>query len=819
MTAILGTARNGGWRAWRWIGVLLVLGCSGVPGVLRAAVEMPVENGRPVPLPTKVLQRDGEDWKVWVAYDRYRPRVKWLDEAAPNGLRFLKFLEPLYVLYDHQGPEGDYLLLGEADSNGSVRSVVGWVRKDIIVLGPESQKEQATGVHRKVMLITRETVLKDTGGKFEDSVPFRHAPQTEAAPKDRFQLYNIFFVYGQTRPSVPGKTDDVYVLLGNDQYFSERSTTQDPTKVVLGWVPWRHITRWNTREAILWDRESTLDSAKPRRTTPGRFFATVQAARALLDGKLADADAATLFREVLDQRGLSKVFAPHHMRYPLLEFSSGELTVDGAEFPRQYRGNELLKVGAIGGFAGLTPGEIEDLRRQLERINQQISATELLFVIDDTGSMYQYFDDVAKLVSRISSQAANSSRLQRVAVAFYNDTDEKDPQRNPVVFPQASFPLRDVSSHGRQIEQTVATHNAVSGGDRREQLYRGLQEAILNAKFSTWARKLVIVIGDCGDKTDRKGDETQEAQLAELFLPPGQSPIELFAVHVGNTTEDEHAKAFGVQMNSVVRLLNERAAKAKPDVRRTLGSYRKASDDSLEGALRERYDELAREAEAIRSNMENVRAGKFQTEIGPEYDAILRRAGIDLTKLRNQQGVQLFREGFVWRYSTDPQRPPQVRMQLLLERSTVESLVKIMGRLTGQRRELIGGKITVKEALTALINDAVGDRERDPHASFEEAVMKRLGLVARSPLLKKRTNAEFNLKLVEDDLVELAHRVERMQDLLDKKERTWVKKEVEEAGRKVTKYEGGPAREYDRSFTLPNSNVRWYWLDVETELP
>ncbi len=755
-----------------------------------------------------------QDWIVYVAYEGYSPRSSWSEDAEPASVRVTQFMDAYKVLYQHQGPRGKYLLLATTLD----LLPVGWVRQDIAVTD-EALKTGGLEVHRKGMLITR----AENGDEVGEQVPMLDAPRKRGQQLgEPYQLFNVFFVFGQTRPKEYGLPDEEYLLLGNSQYIEVRDLTDNAAvrasaqAVVKGWVPLHRVAAWNTREALEWDRDSTLATVQPRRTVPGQIHGNVAAAKSVIEAG-SYRGSSSLFSETLDQQGESKLMNPKNMRYPVLELGAADLNLgDNRFFPTKYRNNELIKIGCIGGLGAFSAEELEDERRKLERLGNSASNAELLFVIDDTGSMAKFFDEVANLIRTII--ATQNATSVSVAVAFYNDTDSQPAGWNPVLLDRRCFPLKALHAQsGATIAAVVENHQAVGGGDEPEMVFRGLREAIASAQFTPIARKLVFLIGDYPDKSDIAATLDDERRLANQFFlfNDKEYPIEFYAIQVCPPERDDFTKRFRKQTQDIVTILND---DGKKYCQRTLGQYTSASEADVSRVMVKRYEALNAKQKEAKDKMESVRAGKFNTELGPEYLRILADAGVDLEKLKNTEGAQLFREGYVWRNSPSSE-VPQVRMRLMLDRATLEDLVNLISRLSNTRSTLLNEQTRIEDILKSLINAATNEQS-DPTLSFEAQYMKRLGLKAHSPLLQMSAGTEVPLRLARTELVEIEHRLDLLRDILEGKQRTWIEESVVEGDQTIPKYVAiGQARRVDRAFTLPGNTAQWYWIDTEEELP
>lgn len=579
-----------------------------------AVVEMPPDsNGIKQEIPTTFLQREGRDWFVWVAYQGYRPKSRWSEDAPPAGIRTLEFMESFHVLHRHEGGNGDYLLLGKADPTGrAVEQVVGWVRRDC-TLGAEAERIPRVGFHQKVLVVTTAEWLKRHKKRpANEDIAILDAPSKDATKRAGGRMFNVFFVYGRTEQGEYGVAEEDYVLVGAAPAFRPSGTKEgSPASVIKGWVPARRIVSWNTRQAVEWDRSSTLAGANPRRTEPGRVFASAKDAKDFLDG-VAGVDEIALFRERFDDKGQSMPFTPHQMRPPILEWDPDDLRVFGpAEEPptyvrREYRSNELLKIGCIGRFGGLSQRDVAELRRRI-----------------------------------------------------------------------------------RMLEESL-----------RE-----------------------------------KGLDREAAYISRLM--------------------SGHA------------------------------------DD-------------------------------FTSDVGAKYKAILENAGIDVENFSTMAGVQIFREGFVWRYAPRIEgRVPQVRVKVLMDSATIERIIRCMEGLIDEREHLMERRARAAIALLVELAAALMGEAPDRNRSLKDLLsLERLLLVDWLPPVIEPMGTEFSPKLAYSEIIEIAHRRDLLRDILAGKQRTWEKQEVTLADETVHRYVAiGEAKDHRRCFSILGSAVKWYWIDLEDELP
>ena len=81
-------------------------------------------------------------------------------------------------------------------------------------------------------------------------------------------------------------------------------------------------------------------------------------------------------------------------------------------------------------------------------------------------------------------------------------------------------------------------------------------------------------------------------------------------------------------------------------------------------------------------------------------------------------------------------------------------------------------------------------------------------------------DGEVDERMTLFEIIEISHRLKLLQDILDGKRRNWKKEFEKVGGQDMPRYKAvGEAEAWDRSFTLPGSPVKWYWVDAEEEMP
>ena len=368
---------------------------------------------------------------------------------------------------------------------------------------PEGDGGQFARRHRR----GPEALQGQPGARFGALSP-RTAPTKDGPPADEdIRLFSLFFVYARA---------DHYVLLGRSLNFDP--TKEEPRNVLVGWLPAERICDWPTREAVYW-------SPAPPRSTPGLVFKTPEDAIASLRGDPVP----TVTSELPAVQGgdvYGRRPTPIQMRFPVLDW-------DRPDVPQRMRNNTLLRIGAIGDFAAGPDGlrnriTEEDLARmlaQLAAIKREAKRVELVFLIDETESMKAWLPVVAKTIEAIISRVRETAVRRNgaevwIAIGYYGDTFGGTEAATPAPLIPAASPDLERALRG------VSDHAPTPDGDVPERVFHGLGQAIQGARFSKYARKMVFLFGDMGNKAStgiRRSTNSSTCSCGPTSPSPGRS--------------------------------------------------------------------------------------------------------------------------------------------------------------------------------------------------------------------------------------------------------------------------------------------------------
>ncbi len=777
---------------------------------------------------------------AWLAHDGYKPRQKpgGPDESGADGVRWL---QKVVVLANDQKES----LLGTGRLGDNTLKVLGWTPKTSLVTETAALREGVSTLYLKALLINSEKYAK--ANKDLEPAPLRLAPDPAARPLEPIRFFRIFFVWGDTNPA---SDTDGFLLIGADSNFNDLRAAHrdvlDESSGIIGWVPKERVLLWRTREAVMWDTEST-------NREPVKAYKTAEDAKKAFAGQVVATD--TREGDFVD--GKPVPWAKNRPRHPIIPVG-----VDKDNRPvlaEALGAANLYKIAYIGDlisgqqFATTRGEELARVQQELAYVRAELDLTELMFVIDDSDSMDPWHPRAAAAVEQLITRVQKDGRKLRVGVTYYSDVPVADRAiREKLEKAVVCKPLvaAGTKAYTDMLEELKVhkTRPGFEGGDPPEQMYLGLQLALDNGGWSPGrARRLLVLIGDTGDHMDNGGQRKPEQAAARRLLREGQSPIEFFAFHVtaAAVATDKDVAKFKSQTEEIAEAFN--AGLKLPELR-VKRYFPIGGQDEMVKTVLAQYDRLAQRAAQLDAQLRKIQNGQFNAQSvsqfnDPELLEILRQKKIDLATLAS--GVQVF--DFRYVYDATPKGVSLVRQQLLVSEHELLQVYDLLGRLLGNRQ----GQPTLQEFASAIARYQEGPGKTATASTGDQSAELTLkvkhGFIFQSEILtlppEKIRSGNFS------DGGRMVTRLDKkrllLEDLLKKCRHEYGPDNLEEGLRLVRGKQTKDAST-DRSFFMDKAsltgdpaadkslgseaggaqppgegNLReaWYWLDYKREWP
>lgn len=567
------------------LGILLLLGL-----ITSIQAQTAVQPELPTPEPTRVLMDPNgtyvaQRWSLFHGVPIYSApkadsmvlgRLEYLEDVClADGYpeAFVSQTKDRYRLNrDERANNTDWALVcvPQDSQSTNIKSIRGWVPRRYLTDRLEAERDRTTQILKKAVPVTKP--VEENATEKQRSMDRRGKVQSLLAPSEltdirpdglpplrtpELDLYRLCFVYAEYGD---------WLLISPDPSQSILASRENLRSNVFGWVPQERVARWNTRECFQWNRRTFTS----RISDPGKLFLSPADAIRYKQGmpiaqqSFGEPDPRKRNGEIgelaLDAMRFHLLLNPRQAQQNGID-ANAQWTYDSTSSSGQAFVNNLFEIGAVLSN-GRINSEVERQQGQLESLAGELSDTELLFIIDDTHSMRFAFTVLANVVDKISQtfKEKPGDGDIRIGLCYYHDGDSAEAAVTTTTTRLASIK----EGAGLQLRIGELTNRSKnwtpgeSGGDRLERMFDGIYHGVQAARFQTHSRKLVVLIGDCGEKGPLRGGSRYSLKdLAEQLVPEVGRPIEFHAIQVKNPKLNEDVASFETQINVDLRKVYE----------------------------------------------------------------------------------------------------------------------------------------------------------------------------------------------------------------------------------------------------------------------
>lgn len=763
------------------------------------------------------------------------------DIVPQNGTTFWLLVEPL---------EPQNITVGAA-----IRNVVGWVDsrccKGFLTNHLEGDRDRKTRIHKKCMLINSLTAVR-IAADLKKSISFYDRPDAAKRQRAQLPLFHILYVYDEALG---------HLLLGLEPETPLEANGRTAQERLLGWVPELRVCRWNTREAIEFNKKDIR-----QRTQGAAIFATrldlekylrlKPTYHQLQQGKFSPPPLALEDLSV-------KTWPYDQPRFPIV---SDEDEQYQGRFFEKLGGYRIWKVGVIGDVYDregttiiLSGPKLQELKEQAEKLQEQIATVQIIFVINASFGMDRYIEAAHEAVRSILETVQNLGegnlrpRKVEFSVNFYRDR---------VDGPRGVFEGHPFTENPSEVLRYLQPYDKITnpagviafgGGTPPDAVFLGLSRSLQDdkgrCKFRPNTTKLLILIGS-GRNNPQDKEYTQEKVCQQLLEAGDTSPVTFHAVAVG----DQNVKDYALFQEDA-RQLAHRLHKhhndwlqkkfAAPDG--TIPEALKAAMNQLSGevfvstdarevagAIRRRFELAMTEIKFKSTQLANLRDGIVPKDLpkadldflknaqaASSYGVLWQQQVMDQIKSQGldklvlaREGVQLFNTG--WLCERAPLErvpagrqfpPPTIQHSVLVDKGELRRLAVILDVVL-QNWDQKRLEVSWRQALDTITG---GEVEIQKARSPADLIRLSLGIQLREGLL----GLDFR-ELSRVDAVRLAklrryltHKRDRIEDILEEQGADYIL--TQQNGREVwQRRQPHPQRYWWGERNLPRA-----WIDRE----
>jgi hypothetical protein len=350
---------------------------------------------------------------------------------------------------------------------------LGWIKVDNLLLSFRCLANES-GFTQKAMVLTDVGLLK-TGEEKITQKDFYLGPELSKTSGNQARTFEIYFVFKRSANAV---------LLAKSDNLQESS--EEVKGSVLGWMKNSNITFWDHRICLEpnW-KQSAMDEYKD---IPIAVFGTMDQARKYY--QTGKPDSAIREKKLQGSRAPGEV-----KRSPLISYD---------------KVNPSLKmIGTIGRLSSMDENQLAFLEHKLQTINEKIKNINILFVIDGTNSIKQFYTPVSQGIAAAMQSLINKESKNRIkfGAVIYRDFDNI---KNVYAIEPLTDDHEKVLSFLNKVECSGDVKNAPA-------LFYSLAKGIKEAGFEKEQSNFIILVGDVANKENDKG-KVKIDQVIDLMV-------------------------------------------------------------------------------------------------------------------------------------------------------------------------------------------------------------------------------------------------------------------------------------------------------------
>lgn len=421
----------------------------------------------------------------WIVYSDRDNNITYYQPSGNTVKKTLKFLEWFYVaeIYNNWVHLVKDPAMIKVIEFSIYAEDYGWIPMSNLLLWRNCLVTDNM-INKKAMIINQIDTTLSPEELERDIIKFSSGP----GPGDiigftgkEMRLFQFFFVYK--------KVGD-YWLLGVNDDISDASYVKD---TIWGWAHNNIITLWDTRIAVEpnWDPVAVEERKEGKKAI---FLIDEPNAQRYIAG-LPIADSRIIWNgDPLGERPIGE-----WRRFPLLNSESGSDIFDAGvmghtiAFGSDFTGDEKIVV---------SKDELAELHHKLTKIIKNSGEVNIVFIIDGTWSMRDYWQNVVAGIQEseiyLKRESENRFRFGSVIYRDYSQTGKFDREIKPLALGQETAGwLKERTDNWLTNHRTLP--DADVDLDFAEALYFGLEGALRGVGLTEDAVNVIILLGDAGN--------------------------------------------------------------------------------------------------------------------------------------------------------------------------------------------------------------------------------------------------------------------------------------------------------------------------------
>jgi len=371
----------------------------------------------------------------------------------------------------------------------------GWVNKKNMLLWRKPLYNR-NDIQKKAMILNTVEAIKKSLHKGESELAkFYDDPDLKYENPNFTNIYSIFYIY----KLYPDNNNPTSALLGTHTVTNEKSIQKD----IWGWVQYSKLTPWDHRVAIIPNTVEKAANERKQQNTPANIFCDMETANKYKNRQNFDKECVFWNGDQYESKYIGSFF-----RSPVL---------DDIESIKIHKG--LMKVGFIGNVetqniegqvVNMDKETYAKLQEAFSTLQNKLRNINIVFVIDGTMSMGQYFPKISEAIIQCMEKLKKTEANNRFkfAAVIYRDFNEGPRIIEPI---KLSANEDEIASKLRMIEATEYN----KGDDIPEAVFYGLDYAIGTINLPPNETNNIILIGDAGNHNRNDKSQVSMEQVVD----------------------------------------------------------------------------------------------------------------------------------------------------------------------------------------------------------------------------------------------------------------------------------------------------------------
>lgn len=405
----------------------------------------------------------GQEPAIWQVYSD-RSNNKLFHSPSLGSAKSMR-MDYMEVLVVKEVSPNNFLHVYSQFKNDKKDVDLGWVPAENLILSPRSLLN-STSLPKKVMaLFSVDEKLAEIANELSDSeitvFKFYKSPdlQTTNGEAQKFKIYYVI-------KEIPGKK------LISEFDKIDGSQIENSGKIA-GWIPDYQLTNWDYRVCL--EISSRPEAVNSYQGKPIPIYPTIKQLETISDGGYNNLNG-SIAKWYTEEKRLD----PYIMRMPILENLE----------------NNLKKVATIGSFKEkkIDPEEIAKILRQIVELQERLNNINIVFVIDGTESMKDYYNSVAKSIKQIIDTKNRNNSNVKIKFGLIIYRDYKDGNR--------TIEIEQITSDDSKIINKLINTECSSSPldkDLEEAVFNGLVNGLPRVGMDPNQSNFVVLIGDAGN--------------------------------------------------------------------------------------------------------------------------------------------------------------------------------------------------------------------------------------------------------------------------------------------------------------------------------